>query len=823
MAGIDRGDDDVALDATDLPLLRAALDAMLDAVAVNEAERDAEGRIVGFRLIYANRSARDVGGLQTLQRVAGLRFDDPPNALGRSLFDRYVEVVDTGVPLRSSAHRIEQVGADGDTRELWVDLHAVRLGDGCLVAWRDVTERTRADEELRRALDGLHTAERLAHMGSWHVDAGLLRCSSGLAEILGVPPDVALTPEQLWASAAQLAPDSVALLREVARRVRLGQPFEVDAEIVDTGGAAHWVVVRGEPTAAGDGRAPAKWSGTMQDVTQLRRLRELVKALRETQGELKVERDQLDLALAAGQIGRFEWDVASGVVTWDSRLESLFGLRAGHFEGTYDAWMSRVHPDDRAVVAEVLAATAQAGGGAYTFEHRVLVQSGGIAWLEGRGVLSVAGDGSMLGARGVVADITARKESELALARTREHLAVLDRAVLALTSSFDVQTSLRELGRVVVPVVADACEIDLVAGAGFTRVVVGPNGRLSRAREAAPAPTVEWHPLRRVIATGLPMRIDVDTAPELFGPSEDPTSARSMGWESAVIAPLAARGEVLGALTLGRVGGRPTWTDADVRFAVQLAERAALAIDNGRLFADQRDLVERLQMALLPDDIASAPWADVAVRYRAAIEGMQVGGDWYDVVMRRDGVIAVTLGDVVGHGVDAAVLMSRLRNRLRLLLAEATSPLETIDRLDLGAGERMAGDFATVVVGMLDDRGSLTVATAGHPPPLVVEPSKPSWYVDVAPGPPIGVGGGASRSLARAPVAPGAAVVFYTDGLVERRGESIHVGLARLRELCDATPCESADEFADAILAGMLPGGARDDVALAVVRLDRGA
>src|SRR5690606_5403713 len=130
---------------------------------------------------------------------------------------------------------------------------------------------------------------------------------------------------------------------------------------------------------------------------------------------------------------------------------------------------------------------------------------------------------------------------------------------------------------------------------------------------------------------------------------------------------------------------------------------------------------------------------EIAVRYRAATAGMHIGGDWYDVVVRRDGMLTVTLGDVVGHGIDAAVLMSRLRNRLRLLLAEATLAADTLDRLDRDVGDQMAGDFATVVVALIDEQRHLTFASAGHPPPLVLEPGEPPRFVESAHGPPIGI------------------------------------------------------------------------------------
>lgn len=818
------GTGDEVLDAVDSPMLRAALDAMVDAVTVSEAVRDDAGRIVDFRIRYANRAARDLGGRRTDELVGRLWSERDPGAVGGPVMRACAEAVDTDVPVRWSAEHVEQVGPDGTRDERWIDLHAVRVGDGCIASWRDATERTRVEHDLRRALDDLHEAERLARIGSWHVEGGSLRSSWGLAELLGLPARVTLDGRALRTAVTEVGADGARLLREVIRRIARGTSFEIDGEVVDSDGAAHWVVVRGEPRVkAAPGGSGGRvehgvWSGTVQDVTQLRRLRDLVAALRETQRELHDERDRLDLALEAGRMGRFEWDAASGVVTWDSRLEALFGCAPGEFDGTIDAWLARVHPDDRQLALDALDTAARHGGGPFTFDHRALLPDGRIAWLEGRGMLTVGPDGAPTGARGVTSDVTGRKQNELSLARAREHLAVLDRAVMALTSSFDVTTSLRELGSVVVPGLADLCEIDLVADGGFTRVVIDRDDDIGRAREMTSLPDVDWHPVRRVVATGTPMIVDIDTAPELFGPPDVPTSARAMGIEAAVLAPLAIRNQVLGSLTLGRTGERPRWTEADLRLATQLAERTALAIDNARLFTAQRDLVERLQLALLPDDLAATAWADVAVRYRAALEGMQVGGDWYDVVVRRDGVMAVTVGDVVGHGVDAAVLMNRLRNRLRLFLADATSPIDTLARLDAGSVERMAGDFATVVVAMFDDRGTLTVATAGHPPPLILEPRVPARYLDVTAGPPIGVAHQAARSLVRLSLAPGGVVVFFTDGLVERRGESIEVGLERLRSVCDVIGVRSADDVADAILLEMLPSGARDDVALCAVR-----
>jgi serine phosphatase RsbU (regulator of sigma subunit) len=249
----------------------------------------------------------------------------------------------------------------------------------------------------------------------------------------------------------------------------------------------------------------------------------------------------------------------------------------------------------------------------------------------------------------------------------------------------------------------------------------------------------------------------------------------------------------------------------------RLAE--VLAAENASLYVEQRTISEALQHSLLPDAIPALPGIEIAVRYLAGVGGIDVGGDWYDVIPTGDGNTLFVVGDVSGRGLGAATTMGYLRHAIRAYAAQGGGPAAVLDKLGDLVGQAGDGHFATVVCGYIDvQRRLLTVASSGHFSPLVKEQGGTN-FVELEIGLPIGV-------LPRAPVtettvtlSPGATVVAFTDGLVERRGEQLDVGLDRLRDAVGATPLdENADQLLGTLLADLAPGGSDDDIAILGVR-----
>ena len=247
-------------------------------------------------------------------------------------------------------------------------------------------------------------------------------------------------------------------------------------------------------------------------------------------------------------------------------------------------------------------------------------------------------------------------------------------------------------------------------------------------------------------------------------------------------------------------------------------EAEQLAFENQRLYADQRSVAQTLQQSLLPQTLPDVPGLEFGAIYAPGTEGIDIGGDWYEVVARSDGTAVVVVGDVSGHGLDAATMMASLRFAIRAYAADGDGPAGILGKLTHLVNVGRDGHFATVLCGVVDPAArTATWADAGHPHPLVVADDV-CRFVPVPVGPPIGVVAGAEyRETTEALPADGL-LLLYTDGLVERRGETIDVGFDRL---ADAARRIDAEPLADALFSVVrraIPDGCDDDAALLGLR-----
>jgi GAF domain-containing protein len=283
-----------------------------------------------------------------------------------------------------------------------------------------------------------------------------------------------------------------------------------------------------------------------------------------------------------------------------------------------------------------------------------------------------------------------------------------------------------------------------------------------------------------------------------------------------VALPLIVEGRVIGAIAFRFDGAERRFTDAEHRLVETLAELCAQALDRARLFDDQRSAAELLQRRLLPASLPDLPGIEVAVRYLPAAEGL-AGGDFYDCVVREDGVVGVIVGDVVGHGVEAASAMGQLRSSWRILQQMRVTPGRALVQLDRFAGDVEGAAAATAAcLDVLAD-GTVGYACAGHPPPLLVPAGSPARFLMDGRGPPLGMG--LYRLAAGiAPFGPGDLLLLYTDGVVERRTAGIDRGLDRLRELAEASAGLPLERLLDAVVAGTSPETADDRALLALRR-----
>ena len=294
---------------------------------------------------------------------------------------------------------------------------------------------------------------------------------------------------------------------------------------------------------------------------------------------------------------------------------------------------------------------------------------------------------------------------------------------------------------------------------------------------------------------------------------------RGRGIESIMGVPLIVEGRVTGVMPLGSYTRR-AFTPEEVRVTQLAADRMAVAIENARLYEREHRIAETLQRSLLPNTLPSVAGVAVAARYLPARAEAQVGGDWYDVVALANGGLALSIGDVAGHGIEAAAMMGQLRNALRgaaLEGADAAAAMTRVDRILQSQRER-PDSIATAVFARLNGDGtSLELSSAGHPPPLLVHPGGATEYLDDARSVPLGVPPPDGRRSASCRLEPGSLLLLYTDGLVERRGASITIGLDRLASVA-STAGSDPERACDRVVSTMLQDeGPADDVALLAV------
>jgi len=315
-------------------------------------------------------------------------------------------------------------------------------------------------------------------------------------------------------------------------------------------------------------------------------------------------------------------------------------------------------------------------------------------------------------------------------------------------------------------------------------------------------------------ADGEPVPDDLLRAPDAASPTwigadDDDTSAR------ALVLPLVADDDIIGVATF--LFSPPVPVD-DGRRA--LAEGVAAQAGRALLRAGRRDREQEvtlvLQARLLPPSLPQVPDVELTARYLAATEGTLVGGDWYDAIALPTGRLLLTVGDVVGRGPAAAAVMGQLRTLLHEAALRVDDPAAVVHAVDAFAERTDEAMGSTCVVVEVDPiTGATRYCRAGHPWPLVIGPSGARW-LDASGGGPLGIRAG-GRSSATAQLAGGEALVLFTDGAVERRGEDLEVGFARLAAAASGAMAGGPDAICEAILRS-LPPGTDDDVVLLVAR-----
>jgi anti-anti-sigma factor len=293
-------------------------------------------------------------------------------------------------------------------------------------------------------------------------------------------------------------------------------------------------------------------------------------------------------------------------------------------------------------------------------------------------------------------------------------------------------------------------------------------------------------------------------------------------WTQAVAAlPLLVGDRAVGALAVTFRTSRRF--DADERtFLLTVAGQIGAAFERAALADARREMADTLQRSLLPGDLPAVDRLAVTARYLPAVQGTSAGGDWYDVLPLAGGAVAVAVGDVVGHGAPAAAVMGQLRSALAGLLLAGLSTARALEVLDQFAAQVPGARMSTVACLRLEpDTGRLTYSSAGHPPPLLVGGggTRRDRYLDGGLGPALGLPAAGSRPEVTLPLPPGATLVLYTDGLVERRGATLDDGLERLATAVTTRRSSPLPALLDGVLDELVDGnGGTDDIAVVAVR-----
>jgi PAS domain S-box-containing protein len=435
-------------------------------------------------------------------------------------------------------------------------------------------------------------------------------------------------------------------------------------------------------------------------------------------------------------------------------------------------------------------------------------------------------DGEVIGVGVVVTEITERQRVQIALAhalaREREARAAaeaaeqrsrfLAEASALLDASLDYETTLQNVANLVVSQMADWCRVEIVEpGGGFRNVAVAhvDPAKVQWAREISERYPPDMNAatgVRNVIRTGrseLYPEIPWDLVEEAAVDEEHLDLIRQLQLRSVMIVPMVARGRTLGAISVVAADSGRSYDDTDLALAEELARRAAMAVDNARLYTELSGIADTLQAELLPTQIPAIPGIDVAVRYRAAGELNRVGGDFYDVFGCGPNEWAVVIGDLSGKGAPAAAVTALARYTLRTATASSPSPSAALDTLNEALLERRRDhEFCSVALAFVTLRdGGLDVklSLGGHPPAMVKRASgkldrcgTPGLLMGFVHDPPL-----VDDELR---LEPGDTLLLYTDGVTDASRAGDRFGEARLATLlCDLGPALHASQLAETI------------------------
>ncbi|MEU6999724.1 SpoIIE family protein phosphatase [Nonomuraea sp. NPDC046570] len=510
---------------------------------------------------------------------------------------------------------------------------------------------------------------------------------------------------------------------------------------------------------------------------------------------------RLELAMSSAEIGSFDWDFTSGRLVWDERICRLMGIEPEDFNGRSETFFEAVHPDDRAMVEDAVRLSYTTGR--YHLTHRIVRPDGAVRWMESEARVYRDAARRPQGMIGVVQDRTRDRQREAREQARRDFVLDLTRSFAAALSTEDV---------------VDVMEHRVLPALGGSDLAIY---------------MVESGRLRLVESRGF----DTETLPELRDAAREPRfltsrqdylaafpgsspAPRHRAW---AFLPLATADGTVGACVIGFDRPR-TFPSGDQVTYAGVAGILAQSLDRAMMFDKSRRQMTELQRLMLPKRLPEVPGLQIASRYLPGSEGLQVGGDWYDVISMPDGRIVLVIGDVQGHSAQAAAVMGQLRTAMRAHAAEGHGVADLMLRGNQSLCDLDTELFATCCIIEVDlAADTLWMVRAGHPYPLLLEDGGRVRELESAGGMPLGCFAVAQYPVVKEALPKGGTLLLYTDGLVEKRGQDYDEAVAELsRRLTRGGSGWGSqadlDELADQIVAPVASQPQRDDIAMLLLR-----
>ncbi|MFD4138507.1 SpoIIE family protein phosphatase [Streptomyces sp. NPDC058572] len=531
-----------------------------------------------------------------------------------------------------------------------------------------------------------------------------------------------------------------------------------------------------------------------------------------------------DVSLTLNHMGTFDWDLTSGLMHMDRPALDVFDVHPHEYDGHPESLAHRVPPDESVRLDSMIAQALKNGSDHYGAYFRIRRRDGSLRWTHTQGCVRRDENGRPLRIIGVVRDAT----EELADSTARVEVDTERRRQTSVVESTTAALAHARTVRDVIAVLKDSHGLEHLGATSMVMGLLESGGRIHLVAEGPEGSFVpgtrytrvdEQYPMSEVVRTLAPRFIEskrdfADSYPILW------PHIKGLGISAAAYLPLIAQARPIGALGL-LYRDKTGFSSEERNLLVALGSSIAQSLQRAVLYEQEHDLAEGLQQAMLPRRIPDVPGAQIAVRYRSARLGRDIGGDWYDIIALPGGRVGAVIGDVQGHDTHAAAVMGQLRIVLRAYAAEGHTPATVMARASVFLHELDTERFATCTYAEADlSTGVVQVVRAGHVDPLIRDQDGSCRRLPVQGGLPLGLSAEFGRleyPVSTVELDPGQTLLLYTDGLVEEPGADLDDGLQLLAELVHGGP-RDLQLLADRLCEVVDERGGGDDVALLLLR-----